>query len=420
MILFIVFTGCTKKENYTGTSKVILKYAIFSTPQFASLEKELIADFESKNPDIKVEMRIEPYNAHHQKIQIELAGGTAPDLWLTDGVFIMEWAERGVIEELTELFNSWMKPEEYFGLQALRDPDGKLWGIPKEIQTFGLFYNKDVFDRYGVPYPNESWTWDDLLEAAKALTKDTDGDERIDIYGLGGQSLAANVANMIYQNGGSILDKRRRNSLLETPEAREAIKFVFSLYKQRLMPTIPETSKAFGHELDMFQMGRMAMFWGNYSYVNAIKTTQPLLNYSVAFPPKKVSRHCYYDPNAFVITRGRPSVIKKAAWRYIEYHSGLEAQTKLGREGEGLPFNRTAVTLVVDTEYAKKHNLKVFAEMVEQSVDFDVNGCWRQWIDVFSRELEKGLLGIVPTENVADNAHREVQKVLDSYYSSEN
>ncbi len=415
--LFIILTassiflsGCGRKEE----GKVRLKYAIFSTPKYIQLEKELIKDFESKNPDIKVELRTAGYGLHHEKIQVEIVAGMAPDLWLTDGVYIMEWAERGVIEELTELFNSKMKSEEYFGLQALRDPEGRLWGIPKEIQTFGLFYNKDIFDRFGVQYPDDSWTWDEVVCAAKSLTKDTDGDGRVDIYGFG-QGVVTLISNLIYQYGGSILDEKRRNSLLNTLPARQAIEFGLSLCKQKVMPTLADKSTF--SELEMFRMGKLAMCIGNYAYVNEIETT---FNYSVALPPKKVNRRCYYDPNALVISRGKSQVVKDAAWRYIEYHSSLEAQIKLGRRGEGLPFNRRAALSVVDTEEARKHNLKVFYDMVDESVDYDVNGCWRKWRrDAFQKEIEKGALGIVPIEEVPDNAHREVQKVLDAYYGSD-
>ena len=53
---------------------------------------------------------------------------------------------------------------------------GKLYGLPSDFSTIALVYNKDMFDKYGVPYPDDTWDWDKFLWAAKKFTKDTDGD----------------------------------------------------------------------------------------------------------------------------------------------------------------------------------------------------------------------------------------------------
>ena len=50
--------------------------------------------------------------------------------------------------------------------------DGTHYAIPKDYDTVALWYNKDMFDAAGVEYPTNDWTWEDLYEAGKALTKD--------------------------------------------------------------------------------------------------------------------------------------------------------------------------------------------------------------------------------------------------------
>lgn len=418
-VSFVFVSGCSEKKQVKKKGEILLEYAIFSEPHYIPLEKEIVADFERKNPNIKVNMRVESYEAHNQKIQIELANRTtAPDLWLTDSAHLMEWAERGVLEDLTDFWNTRMNSKEYYEIESLKDSNGRLWGIPKEIETMGLYYNKDIFDRFGIKYPDDTWSWEDAVKAGKSLTKDIDNDGRIDIYGgpiTGGFS--ALVANLIYQNGGSILDERGRNSTLNTPQAREAVYFAFSLYhKEKIWPTLSAYT-AFGHDyFNLFRQGKVAMFLGQYCFANTLKKTMPSLNYLVVFPPKKVSRTSYYVSNLFVITKGKSSEIKEAAWRFIEHYFTIEMQKKLGEDGEGLPYHKEAVAYSMNTDYAKQHNLKIFADMLDQSVNFNINGCWRQWMDVFNKEIEKGLLGITPQEEIANNLHSGIQKVLDSYY----
>ena len=64
---------------------------------------------------------------------------------------------------------------------------GKLVGLPTDFSTIVMFYNKDWFDRCGVPYPHDNWTWQEYLEIAHRLTRDTDGDGRIDVWGTSNQ-----------------------------------------------------------------------------------------------------------------------------------------------------------------------------------------------------------------------------------------
>lgn len=61
--------------------------------------------------------------------------------------------------------------------------DGKLPGLPFKVNTLGLFYNKDLFDKFGVPYPKDGWTWDDALETAKKMTR-TDGGVQYRGFGI--------------------------------------------------------------------------------------------------------------------------------------------------------------------------------------------------------------------------------------------
>src|SRR5207244_10424906 len=65
--------------------------------------------------------------------------------------------------------------------------NGKVFGIPKDFNTLGLVYNKDLFKAANVKEPTNDWTWDDLKTAAKALTKG-------DVVGL---SLPADAARFM-------------------------------------------------------------------------------------------------------------------------------------------------------------------------------------------------------------------------------
>ncbi len=79
---------------------------------------------------------------------------------------------------------------------------GKLLEIPTDIDIYAMYYNKDMFDKNHIPYPDETWDWNKYLEVAKKLTQDTDGDGKIDQWGT---TLDMWWQDYVYANGGTIV-----------------------------------------------------------------------------------------------------------------------------------------------------------------------------------------------------------------------
>jgi len=77
------------------------------------------------------------------------------------------------------IIDDW-NPAQY---RAFLAEDGQQFGLPKYHGALALYYNRDLFDEYGVDYPNDTWDHDDYLDAMKLLTKDRDGDGQTDLWG---------------------------------------------------------------------------------------------------------------------------------------------------------------------------------------------------------------------------------------------
>jgi multiple sugar transport system substrate-binding protein len=71
---------------------------------------------------------------------------------------------------------------------------GKLYGLTPSFNSSALFYNKDMFDQYGVPYPNDQMSWDEVMQLAKRFPTNGDKDKRI--YGY---YMNAFLNNSIFQ-----------------------------------------------------------------------------------------------------------------------------------------------------------------------------------------------------------------------------
>ncbi|KIL42503.1 hypothetical protein SD70_01035 [Gordoniibacillus kamchatkensis] len=148
-------------------------------------QKEMIAGFQEKNPNVKINLIIVPEDQVDQKAQTMIAGGDVPD------VFVTNWGFSGFStykDQLLDLAPYIKKdPDSVKGIgddimNVYRSGD-KTYGIPIVALGSYLFYNKDLFDQAGISYPptdwnDKSWTWDKMVEVAKKLTKNMDNAQK--------------------------------------------------------------------------------------------------------------------------------------------------------------------------------------------------------------------------------------------------
>jgi len=110
-----------------------------------------------------------------------VSAGTAPDItWFVHSSFVNTIQQLGLDYDLTDLIKKYNYDMNRYYPQALETlkyyTGGKgIYGIPKEISQSVLYYNKDIFDKFGVPYPKDGMTWDEAYELARTMTRTVDG-----------------------------------------------------------------------------------------------------------------------------------------------------------------------------------------------------------------------------------------------------
>ncbi len=172
----------------------ITYYTFSAAPDHLEDLDQMIQLFQAEHPNITVKVETAPFNDYFIKLQTLIAGGTAPDVFELNYENFVTYAEKGLLLDLTPMMSvdSSLDPAIYYprALQAF-SYNGMQLGLPATFSTVVLYYNKDLFDKAGVKYPDETWTWDDLLAAAEKLTvKDASG--KVTQYALameGGEGL---------------------------------------------------------------------------------------------------------------------------------------------------------------------------------------------------------------------------------------
>jgi len=439
LFISIVASGCgNASEGKSGTAsqgtgdgggngkKVEILLGYYSSDSSDTKMKELIEQFESLHPNIKVKTQSAPYGQFYQKLDTQIAAGQAPDVWLSDGVYVMKYAQRGAAKDLTDWIESDLKADEYYGLDFNKDADGRYWGVPQGIQVGVLFYNKDMFDKAGVDYPSEEWTWEDLKATAAKLTVDASGktaeDSGFDAasvnqFGLTFFSITEGWFSVMKSYGGGVLDEKAENSIVNTPENKQAFEWMVD-GMQRGIITDPVDLKSFQSNTAVFPSGSAAMRIGIYARVQA--ANEAGLNYDVTMLPKGPDgkRVSPVIANSWVINQKSSDDKAKAAWEWIKYWATEDDVQKQWTElGEAVPVKKSVAQSEVFLKAGEKPaNRQAFLDSLEFAQTLDNNAVWEEWVGKFNENAERAFLGDATIDQALSDADAAVQSVLDDFY----
>ena len=177
-----------------------------------SVNQELVKEFESQHPEISVEIVNVPGSQNPmQKLETMFAAKNAPDVISIHGAFYIGFAEALVLEDLGKFAESdadFALADFHPRLVDLCRYEGALYSLPRYTSVYSLFYNKDAVRCRGLVRPGSgSWTWNDYLKTAKALTRDLDGDGTPDQWGCVIDFWGARLYPWLWSNDADLMDR---------------------------------------------------------------------------------------------------------------------------------------------------------------------------------------------------------------------
>lgn len=262
-------TPSNQENTSTETNKepVTIEFMGHGNPNEKKIFQTLIAAFEQEYPNVTVKYTSVPPGEYSQKLTTLVSSGKAPDVFYVGGSEFYRFAEAGTVLNIqsyldqTDLFqpdNVWETALNRYRYDGENVGSGDTFGLPKDVGPWAFVYNKTLFDEAGVtPPPAEAgaWTWDDLMEAAKQLTVDENGDGKPDQYGVGAYSLESAV----WGNGGQFIDYETGTVMVDQPEFYEAMQYVADLSLVHNVSPNQEAEQAL-NAYTRFLNGKLAMF----------------------------------------------------------------------------------------------------------------------------------------------------------------
>ncbi len=240
---------------------VQLVYQDWRTDWFPGMAQEMLNEFHALHPNIRVFYTPDP-----EDVPADMPGifeaGTAPDVVNGCCDFFPAWAQAGYLMDLRPLVERDIAPEviaEWDSAQyeSFFTADGVQYALPKYHGSLAVYYNKDLFDQAGVPYPTRDWTYDDYLAAMNALT--VPGDDDTAVWGSTLDPIYDRVQIHVNSFGGHYVNPDEpTDCVLDEPEAVAALEWLRTrIWDDGVMATSLALSKV--ETRRAFWDGRVAM-----------------------------------------------------------------------------------------------------------------------------------------------------------------
>jgi len=415
----LCFSGCARQES---KGKIELKWSGYAYPAYDKFRSEESKKFEKIHPEVVVKYEPVPGD-FRSKILTQLAGGTAPDVFFVPLGDISGFAKRGTLVDLTPYIE---KDRQYFSkihplLMKAQTYKGRYYALPGNCGTNLLYYNKGLFDEAGLKYPDGNWTWKDMLEAAKKLTKQRNGGKQYGLLIPGYMWLF-----MIYSNGGRVWNEDMTKCIINSKESRQTIDYIRDAFvKYKVSPSPYEMREQGGGE--QFIRGNVAMYMGNSweiatigirSYGSKVKWDAIMVP-----PPEKGKRRMYelqYNSLGVCLQSKNPELAYELAKFMIE----SERVKFLVEVGDSLPMRKEGAELEYylkdpnRTEKCREQGLKALQYVYDWADYWNPHIPYSEQQVIFDQNFEKFYLDEkISSDKILSEIEEKLNSLLKVYKS---
>ena len=260
-----------------------LQVNIWDNNQLAGLQQ--IADEWTEESGVKVKINVVDWDNYWTLLEAGASGGQMPDVFWMHSNTAQMYMENDLLLNLDDYIakdDAIDLANYYEGVVELynRDDNGSQYALPKDHDTIALLYNKAIFDKYGVEYPTDDWTWEDVRDAA---TKITEAGKADGVYGY-----AINTSNnqdgwynIIYDYGGQVITDDHKGTTIGSDEAKAGMEML----RQILEVAAPQTVVAETGTDSLFNSGLTAMITQGSWMINTFYKAENHDDYAWAMLP---------------------------------------------------------------------------------------------------------------------------------------
>jgi multiple sugar transport system substrate-binding protein len=407
LVLLALTTGCSSKSSATAESPngvTTLSLGLWGTSDEIKREQDLVNSFMKENPKIKVKLVYKDWDSYWTWLTAQAAAKDLPDIFKMDPAYLPQYADLGAMKDLTSLIkqnNFDMSNYSKSVIDSLQS-NGAQVALPRDANTVVFAYNKDMLKKAGIADPSEELTWTQVLDMAKKLTIDANGNsadspnfdyKHIKQWGISVDPASQSDSVLepeLYSNGATLVDSNH-NLSLNTPQAQQVLNFFKDLTVKYHVNVPSSEMKSVGNDPTLtLATKRVAMsFTGSWN-MQDLKNAG--INFGITLPPKFNETKTVIQPTGYAMS---PYTTKeKAAWKLLSWISGPDGQKVMASKGQALPANKQSIDAFKNSSTDNTYNTQVFFDAAQYAIpDPYFKGKQKLWWEYLPQKLELPLNG---------------------------
>ncbi|UNK17180.1 ABC transporter substrate-binding protein [Paenibacillus sp. N3/727] len=347
--------------------------------------KEVAASYPDKNVEIKPAPIQASEGDYFAKVALALKSkDTAPDIVTEDTFILNSDASAGFLEPLDEQLKGWEDWTNGSFIEAMKKgvtaSDGKVYGVPYNTDSRGLWYNKEIFKQAGLPEDWQPKSWDDVLNTARTIKEKAP--DVVPIWmNMGratGEATSMQTYEMLlYGTGERLYDDASGKWIIKSKGIMDALTFIEAINKEKLGPPLSKVLNGQAGNTstrEYLPKGKLAISldgsWITGNYFAEGASPWPEYKDVLGFAPMPTSQG--QAPGSITLAGGWALSIpsnsknKEAAWNFIKYALNKENTQKLviasgnitvradvakDPEYTKMPFNEIATEYLQNAEF---------------------------------------------------------------------
>lgn len=422
-IVALFISGCSSGGSSTSSEegtpgkeeKVTLRMSIVAGTDEMSAWQSIVDAFNQSHPktEIKLERLPGGWNEYIQKMTAQIAAGNPPDIGRVGAAYMPMFSSKGQLEDLAP-YTGDLKMEDYYSSAFDQyKQDGKMYGVPAGIYTMAMYYNKDMFEKAGIPEPptdwDKAWTFDDLKNAASKLSSGKGASKQ---YGVYVNLNPERATQYLWTNGGDLFNEDKSKSMINSPESKGALTYLQGLIKDGYSPTPAETQTMPPDQL--FLSGKLGiLIEGQWMMPGFSKIDK--FKWGVAPIPMGASGKAF-TPNfvdTYVVYKGSKHV--KEASEAIKFFISKEAENILvDKNVGGMPVLKSVAESRKEDMFnpLSPEEKEVWFQSVEFSRAIPFTNNWQEVVDTIMKKMDLVGLNELDASKAADDLAPELDNLL--------
>lgn len=362
IFLCICLSGCGFNKN---NDVVILKFSTWGSASEMKILKPIISEFETENPNIKIELIHIPQD-YFKKIHLLLASNLAPDIIFINNMNLPVYEK--FLTDLSQYIDKKDFVKQSIDAMSYK---GKLYALPRDVSTLVVYYNKTLFDKKGLKYPNRNWTMDNMVLTAKRLTDKT-------AWGMSFEPQIYYALPYMHYYKGGILDSNGKEIYQDLKSQYGLSLYKNLAYKYHYAPTPAQTGSK--TQAQLFIEGKIGMHlsgrWMTPKYREVVNFDWDVVN----FPKYSASS----DASGWAISKNSKN--KELALKFILFLSRKKNIEKMASDGLIVPA-RTDVINSHNFLKGKPLSSEIFLYSVKKSNITNVSKKYNKIVDMLNDDI---------------------------------